>query len=110
MSNETNAISATRWSLRKRVAVIVAGLLTASLAAASVVTPKLWNRSARRHPALDDTPEITTTADGIPGDPINVGLVGTEEELTRIMRAAKWEHADPLGLRSDLEIAEATVL
>ena len=49
-------------------------------------------------------------AAGIPGDPINVARVGTESEVTEIMRAAKWDHADPLGMRSDLEIAEATVL
>jgi hypothetical protein len=74
------------------------------------VIPEVWKRYVRRHPALDDVPGITTTADGIPGDPINVCLVGTQEELIEIMLAAKWDHADALGLRSDLEIAEATVL
>ena len=58
--------------------------------------------------SLDETPGITTTANGIPGDPINVALVGTEEQITQIMRAAKRERADPLGLRSDLEIAGMT--
>ena len=28
---------------------------------------------------------ITETADGIPGDPLNVGLVGDEAEVHRIM-------------------------
>jgi hypothetical protein len=55
-------------------------------------------------------PGMTYTADGIPADPINVALVGTKEEVIRIMLAAKWYPADPLSLRSCLEIAEASVL
>ena len=61
-------------------------------------------------PSLDDVPGITQTADGIPGDPLNVALIGTETEVTAIMLAAKWYPADPLGLRSDLKIAADTVL
>src|SRR5262245_27248323 len=111
MHDETNAMPARRrWSVRKRIAVLVVGLLLTYLAAAYLVAPRIWGRYVRRHPAIDETPGITTTANGIPGDPINVGLVGTESELVRIMGAAKWFKADPLGLRSDLEIAEATVL
>jgi LssY C-terminus len=55
-------------------------------------------------------PGVTYTADGIPADPINVALVGTKAEVMRIMLAAKWYPADPLTLRSCLEIAEASVL
>ena len=99
-----------RRSLRKWIAILVTGLLLLYLVAAYFVAPELWNRYARRHPALLDTPGVTTTANGIPGDPINVALVGTQAEVTKLMRAANWNPADPLGLRSDLEIAEATVL
>jgi hypothetical protein len=80
------------------------------VAAAYVVVPALWARYARRHPALDDVPGITQTADGIPGDPLNVALVGTKAELIKLLLAAKWYPADPLSLRSSLEIAEASVL
>ncbi len=55
-------------------------------------------------------PASRTPADGIPGDPLNVALIGTETEVKSIMLAAKWYPADPLGLRSDLEIAADTVL
>jgi hypothetical protein len=41
---------------------------------------------------------------------VNVGLVGTEAQLQRIMKAAKWHPAAALGLRSDLKIAADTVL
>ncbi|HMF13509.1 MAG TPA: LssY C-terminal domain-containing protein, partial [Gemmataceae bacterium] len=64
---------------------------------------------ARRHPAFEDVPGVTFTADGIPADPINVALVGTKAQVLKIMLAAKWYPADPLTLRSSLEMAEAAV-
>ena len=59
---------------------------------------------------MEDVPGITQAADGIPGDPVNVSLIGSETELKRILVAAGWFPADPLTLRSCLEIAEASVL
>jgi hypothetical protein len=89
---------------------LTAGLLVTYLAAAYVIAPTYWKQYVRRHPALGDVPGITHTAAGIPGDPVNVALIGTKAQLVRAMRAAKWVPADPLGLKSDLKIAEATVL
>ncbi len=89
-----------RWA-----AGLMAGLLLVWAAAAYVVMPAWWARYAHRHPALDDVPGITRTADGIPGDPVNVALVGTEAELVNVMLAAKWYPADPLSLKSSLAIA-----
>lgn len=74
------------------------------------VAPLAWKRYVRKHPSLADIPGITHTAAGIPGDPLNVALIGAEQQLVAIMRKAGWPEADPLGLRSDLKIAEATVL
>ena len=98
-----------RGNRRRWVVTIVAGLLLAWLVAAYLVVPAIWKRDARRHPSLEDIPGITYAADGIPADPINVALVGTKEEVIRIMLAAKWYPADPLSLRSCLEIAGASV-
>jgi hypothetical protein len=98
------------WSYGKRVAVLVAAGLLAYLAVAYLVAPLGWKRYTSHHPSLDDVPGITLAADGIPGDPLNVGLVGTETEVKRILLAAAWYPADPLTLRSCLEIADATVL
>jgi hypothetical protein len=72
---------------------------------AYLVMPAWWKRYVRRHPALDDVPGITQTANGIPGDPVNVSLVGTKADLVRAMLAARWYPADPLTLKSSLEIA-----
>jgi hypothetical protein len=80
------------------------------VAVAYALMPAIWKRYARRHPAIDETPGITVTGDGHPGDPINVALIGSENDVKRIMRAGGWFPADPLGLRSDVKIAADTVL
>ncbi|MGP8120639.1 MAG: LssY C-terminal domain-containing protein, partial [Xanthobacteraceae bacterium] len=89
---------------------LIAGVLGLYLLMAYAIVPAGWRRYAHRHPALDDVPGITCTAAGIPGDPLNVALVGTESAVKTIMLAAKWYSANPLGLRSDLKIAADTVL
>jgi hypothetical protein len=97
-------------SLRKRVLVILVVLLLAWLVIAYLFMPGLWRRYVRRHPALEDVPRVTHTKDGIPGDPLNVALIGTQAEVMKIMVAAQWYPADPLTFRSCLEIAADSVL
>jgi hypothetical protein len=97
------------WSRRKKVVMLLGGLLFLWAVAAYLVLPALWKRYAHRHPSLEDVPGVTYTADGIPADPINVALIGTKPEVMKIMLAAKWYPADKLTLRSCLEIAEASV-
>jgi len=69
-----------------------------------------WLAERGRHPQLETLPMRTTNADGIPGDPINVGLVGTREELIGAMLAAGWYPADPITLRSSIGIAASVLL
>jgi hypothetical protein len=94
----------------KLAALVFAAIVGSYLAIAYVVLPIFWVRYAHRHPAIDETPGITITGDDHPGDPINVALIGAEEDVKRIMHAAGWFPADPLGLRSDVKIAADTVL
>jgi hypothetical protein len=89
---------------------LLIGLLLLYLAAAYLVMPVVWSRYVRRHPSLEDLPGITHTKAGIPGDPLNVALIGTETDVKKIMLAGKWHPADPLTLRSCLAIADDTVL
>jgi hypothetical protein len=77
---------------------------------AYLLLPLLWRSYAKHHPALEAAPRITHTANDIPGDPLNVALVGTEEEVQTAMLAAKWYPADPITLKSSLRIAAGTVL
>ena len=94
----------------RRIAIGLTTLLLAYLIVAYLVMPLVWTGYVRNHPTLDAVPHITFTADGLPGDPLNVALIGTETALKKILLAAKWYPADPLTLRSSLEIAEATIL
>jgi LssY C-terminus len=94
----------------RRVVALIAVVALAYYVVAYVIIPAGWEHYAHRHPALDDMPGITTTGSGIPGDPINVALIGTKTEVIKIMLKAKWHPADPLSLKSCLEIAEATIL
>jgi hypothetical protein len=47
---------------------------------------------------------VTSTAQGIPGDAINVGLIGAREDVVSAFHAAGWYPADPITLKSSLEI------
>jgi hypothetical protein len=94
----------------KAIATRVGLILLIYLAVAYLVMPSLWRHYARRHPSVENVPGITHTKSGIPGDPVNVELIGTRAELMGIMKSARWHLADPLSLRSDLKIAEASVL
>src|ERR1700687_3725673 len=98
-----------RW-LRVRRPLVHLALIAAVLylLCAYLLLPAGWRRYEKRHPALDDAPRIAHTAHGIPGDPVNVGLVATEEEIHRALLAAKWFPADPITLRSSMRIAKST--
>jgi hypothetical protein len=105
-----SAAAPMRRSRRREFGVMFAGLILVYLAAAYLAAPVAWKRYVRRHPALQDVPGVTAAGDGIPGDPLNVALIGSKADVLRLMLAAKWYPADHLTLRSCLEIAEATVL
>ena len=94
---------------RRRILKFALGLLLVWAAAAYLIVPLLWERYGMLHPAFEDMPNITYTGSGIPGDPLNVALVGTKQEVMKLMVAAKYYPADPLTFKSCLEIAEATV-
>jgi hypothetical protein len=53
---------------------------------------------------------LTRTAQGIPGDPLNVGLAGSREDVVLAMHEAGWFPADPVTLRTSIEIAGSVVL
>ena len=76
---------------------------------AYVVLPLVWEHYEHQ-PGLADRPMVTRTADGIPGDPLNVGLVGSEAEIVGAMHAAGWYPADPVTLRSSIEIVGSVLL
>ncbi len=55
-------------------------------------------------------PSFTTTGDGLPGDPVNLTLIGDLNQLRGAFKTAGWSEADPLGLASSWRMARAFVL
>jgi len=109
MDSEPTPGPATKWSRRKRIVVYGLVTLITWLVLAYIFVPVLWKRYAHRHPEFEEMPGVTYTADGIPADPVNVALVGTNDEVLKIMLAAGWYPADELTSRSSLKIAAASV-
>ena len=59
----------------------------------------------RRH-----VPRFTVTGDGLPGDPVNLALIGTLAQLRSAFGAAGWVEADKLSIRSAWRMARTFVL
>ncbi len=55
-------------------------------------------------------PSFTITGDGLPGDPVNIVLVGTLQQLQAAFRTAGWVEADRLGLASSWRMVRAFLL
>jgi hypothetical protein len=55
-------------------------------------------------------PSYTITGDGLPGDPVNLGLIGNMRQLRAAYAAAGWAEADRLGIASSWRMACAFVL
>src|SRR5262249_58851395 len=53
---------------------------------------------------------FTTTGDGLPGDPVNLALIGTLEKLRAAFATVGWSEADRLGLASSWRMVRAFVL
>jgi hypothetical protein len=107
--NPGNSMPAKHPRERRFLRLLVC-LLLLYLVAAYLVVPWIWRRTMARHPNLSEGPRLTHTLSGIPGDPVNLALIGSEEKLIRSLTNAKWYPADPITLRSSLRIAVDTFL
>jgi LssY C-terminus len=109
-SETTTAPKPHNSSIKRRAMKLFFVLLVVWFVLAYFLIPIIWKTYIHLRPSYDNIPEITFTSDGHPGDPLNVSLVGTEDEVKAIFKTAGWYPADPLGFRSDFRIAEDTVL
>jgi hypothetical protein len=97
---------------RLRLRVLGAGLLfcvAAYFALAYWLAPFFW-RHFEHQQAIADFPMTTLTRLGIPGDALNVGLEGSQEDVLCAMNAAGWSPADPLTLKSSVKIVGSVLL
>src|SRR6266850_1597440 len=94
---------------RQRWLLALAAIAVAYLMLAYVLLPVLWTHH-EHEPGLASLPMVTRTSAGIPGDALNVGLVGVKEDVLRAMHEAGWYPADPITLRTSIEIVGSVVL
>lgn len=91
----------------QRLPWILAVTVTYGLAA-YVILPRVV-RTGLKILQRKSIPSFTVTGDGLPGDPVNLVLVGTLPQLRAAFAAADWIEADPLGLMSSWRMAKAFV-
>jgi len=85
------------------------GVLAVYFLLAYILVPGLWRvHDDHRIGGFDKM--VTTTEQGIPGDPINVGLIGSKEEVIRAFHGSGWDPADAITLRSSIDIGLSVVL
>ncbi|HSV22425.1 MAG TPA: LssY C-terminal domain-containing protein [Xanthobacteraceae bacterium] len=88
-------------------------ILVATLAVygliAYIVLPLGWTHYEHQK-KLAGLTMVTRTGQDIPGGPINVGLVGSKEDVLCAMHAAHWDPADPITFKSSVEIVGSVVL
>jgi hypothetical protein len=87
----------------------VLAIVLAYTALAYQALPMLWSHYEHQR-GLANVPMVTRTAQDIPGDPINVGLIGDKRDVLCAMLAAGWYPADPVTTRSSVEIIGSVLL
>ncbi len=91
------------------IIAIIAAFLIAYGILAYIVLPLTWTHYEHQK-GLAGVTMMTRTAQGIQGDPINIGLVGTKDDVICAVHAAGWNPADPITFRSSLEIIGSVAL
>ena len=105
----TAAFSLARSLQSRRVWIGAALFAFAWAGVAYAALPLAW-RHYEHQRALDGAPMLTRTPLGIPGDPLNFGLVGSEADIVCAFEAAGWSPADPVTLATSLKIVGSVVL
>ena len=77
--------------------------------AAYVVLPRVVRMSVKVLKRRS-VPSFTLTGDGLPGDPVNLALLGEFGKLRAVFARAGWTEADTLGLGSSWRMVVAFVL
>jgi len=93
----------------RRYLLFFAAVIACYVTMSYLILPATWSR-IEHEPGLSKRSMLTATTQGIPGGPINVGLVGSHEDLIRAFHAAGWYPADPITLRTSVEIIGSVLL
>ena len=97
-----------RRALRLTLGALAALLLCYYLLA-YWITPLLW-KHYEHHPKMENAPKVTLTREGIPGDALNIALIGEEADVIHSMIASGWIPADPITFKSSMKITASALL
>jgi LssY C-terminus len=101
--------SKAKYARLDRVLMTLLLVVLAYALMAYLVLPVFWTHHEHQK-GLASLPMVTRTAQGIPGDPINIGLIGNDKEVLCSMNQAGWYPADPVTFRSSIAIAGSVLL
>jgi len=93
----------------RRAATLILFILCGYGLLAYILLPELWTHYEHQR-GLANLPMVTRTGQGIPGDPMNVGLIGDQRDVICAMHQAGWYPADPITLKSSIEIVGSVLL
>jgi hypothetical protein len=93
----------------KRIAIAAFATLAAYGLIAYLLLPDFWKHYEHQK-KLAPLPTVTVTAQGIPGDPLNIGLIGDERDIVCAMHEAGWFPADPVTLKTSIAIVGSVLL
>lgn len=109
--DQTPPASAHSAAHRGRIRRWVLGILVTWAVVAYLVAPRLWELFyAYDGKTLETLSRVTHTSDGHPGDPINIALLGSQEDVVRAMAAAGWYAADPITFATSLRIVADSLM
>ena len=98
-----------KHSRLERTLLLSLVVIIAYTALAYVLLPLFWTHYEHQK-GLANLPMVTRTGQDIPGDPMNVGMVGNLSDVVCAMHAAGWYPADPITLKSSIEIVGSVLL
>ncbi|MGO4715841.1 LssY C-terminal domain-containing protein [Bradyrhizobium sp. 2TAF24] len=104
LSSHTHSRSRGAWI----VGLFALGAVVYTLVA-YVALPALWKHFEHER-RLAGLPMVTTTAQGISGDPINLAFIGSSRDILCAMHGAGWYPADPVTLRTSIDILGSVLL
>jgi len=93
----------------ERALIVFGGFGIAYAVIAYFALPTIWKHYEHQR-KLEPFSALTQTAQGIPGDPISVGLIGGKEDVVCAMHEADWYPADPITFRTSLGIIGSVLL
>ena len=89
------------------LAAAMSAVLCAGLSSARVVASPALQQVAITQD-IAQLPMVTSTKRHKPGDPVNVGLIGSQDEIISLMQAAGWQQPVQVTLRSSAFMAGGT--